>query len=349
MNVIAQYPGKENLMYEVSRTIWASCSRNIDVFAGKRAVYTDEYIAARLAEIDTAEAMPNDAQRTAAYELIRINMVTQCDTGCDAFQMLKLYIRHAFRKDEFDAQYKNAGGDMYDESAHYNWISAKSMFLQGSKFISENVVALKANQNMPNGFEAEYNEQMNAFNTLFDSYYAQRQSASEGAASKVDMNNTVYNQCIAMAMDGWQFFKNSTIQSEFSYEAVSSMLSPAGASTASITVVDSVTEKPIVATVTDQSSERMITTDKQTGKAEFGNLAADTTSFAVEAQGYGTQIIPMTLKTGTTSRELVKLVKVVTTVDSQMRMPVPENGMTEIDSVGSGQSSVSSASREAVG
>ena len=123
MNTLAQYPGKENLLYQVCRRMWASCLENVDVFQGKRAIYNDIYIAARVAEIDTAQAFANDAQRTAVHELIRINMVTQCGTCCDTFQDLKLYIRHAFPKDQFDTQYKLAGGDLYAESSGLNWIA----------------------------------------------------------------------------------------------------------------------------------------------------------------------------------------------------------------------------------
>lgn len=332
MTTLAQHPGKENLLYQVCRRMWASCLANIDVFAGKRAIYTDEYIAARVAEIDTAQAYANDAQRTAVHELIRINMVTQNGVCCDTFQDLKLYIRHAYPKDAFDTQYKAAGGDLYAESAGLNWVAGISMMKQGSEFIATNAVELKANQNMPVGFEAAYNEQLNAFILLYDSYYAARQQASEGAAEKVTLNNIAYNQCILMAMDGYQFFKNSEIQSEFSFEAVSALLAPAGASTL-IATVKGENNAPIIAAVSIMGTNKSAITTAADGKCELTQLAADDVVLVITADGYVTQQLPQTLTTGVTSRVTVSMVKMV------MNMPV-EGSVQSL--VGSGQASVGS-------
>ena len=328
--ILADYNVGENLLYAGTRRMWMNCRAQQDVFASKRARYNDTFIAARFAEILAAEQLPNDVQRTSAHETIRIDMVAQADVCCDEWQMLKLYTRHAFPKDQLETMYKEAGADLYSESSHLNWVSLKAMMLQGSEFIEKYKDLLLNDQNMPDTFQAQYQAEMETFIALYNDYNTARQDATTGAAAKVEANNTIYNACIAMALDGQQFFKNSPLKSQFSFDAVCSMISPAGASTAVITVIDSVTEKPIEAEVTDQNTERTVTTNKQTGRAEFGNLAGEeNTSFVVQAPGYGTQIIPMTTKTSTTTRATVMLSKISTEATSERRMPVPENGMTE--------------------
>ena len=327
METTAQYSVREDLMYATSRVMWSNCDNNLEVFAANRGIYSASYIAAKLIAIDMAQAMANDVQRTSAHEAIRIHLSAQGDVCCDAFQMLKLYVRHAFSKADFDTQYKDAGGDLYAESAQGNRITLPAMMLQGSNYMDANNAALTANGNMPDTFQVTYREAMDAYNALNADYNASRQAATLGAAQKVEANNAVYNDCIAMGLDGQQFFKNSPLRSQFSFEAVSSMLSPTGASTAVITVVNAETERAIVAQVENENTGRIITTESD-GKCEMGNLSATETSFRISAAGFAPQLVTMNLKTGTTSRQTVEMVPQLS--DAFNRAPVPENGITEI-------------------
>ena len=97
------------------------------------------------------------------------------------------------------------------------------------------------------------------------------------------------------------------MRKEFSFEAVSEIVQPDGASIAVFTVVNDATGQPLIADITNENNDRIITTDGN-GQGEMGNLAAGATNFMVDADGYTPLAMPATMKTGTTSRFEVRLI-----------------------------------------
>jgi len=118
-----------------------------------------------------------------------------------------------------------------------------------------------------------------------------------------------------MGMDGWQFFKNSAIQSQFSFEAVSSMLSPAGAAAAIVTVVNA-NNQPLLAEVSIQGTDKSGTTNAQDGKCELTQLSGGQTTFIISADGYAPRQMVGMINTGTTFRLTVNMVPLFSTVSS---------------------------------
>lgn len=307
----SNYPGSQPALYQVCRTLWANCQSNLADFTAFKPAYDAALITSRLASITASEAMPTEQARTLTHETKRQDMMELSKTCLQQWQYLKRYIAAAYATEYHDMNWNAAGWSHYSEAANQNWEQVRALMNEGSLYISQNNATLSANENMPAGFSASFRASELDFNAAYDAFLQAEETARLGTENKITANNDIYAQAIELCLDGQAIYTNSgEIKRLFSFEAVSELVSPRGASTLVVTVTTD--DMPLAgAEISINGSDRTVTTDGN-GRAEIGQLAAGNITGNVAADGYNTMPYSITLETGTTGRIAVAMTPLFT-------------------------------------
>jgi hypothetical protein len=300
-------------MYQATKTMWRNCIEHIDEMVLFKALYTEEYCLERIAEIEAAEAMKDMAARALLHESIRLELVTLAGDCRDNWQALKQYISTAFKtKEARENNWRGAGWAHYAGAGDDNWISVQALMNAGKLYIAENTATLSANQNMPATFPTTFNASILAFNTKLAEFTNAQETAGVGTDAKNEANNDVYTLAIDMGQDGqFVFRKSESLRKQFSFEAVTEKLEPAGSSTVVVEAKDAETNAPIpVFDVTNLETNRTVTSAE--GRAEMGQQSAGTgKQYRVVADGYPETILTVNVNTGTKVIERVSLTPIL--------------------------------------
>jgi hypothetical protein len=262
---------------------------------------------ALLASIDDAESLPGEEARAAEHELLRQEMLPLNEQCLNFWQRLKRYIAKLY-PDSPDSQktaWAAAGWNHYDNNDA--WVETQALMSMGSQYIAEHKTELLANDNMPAGFEAAFNAQSDLFNTKYSTFIQAKESAVVGTDEKIDANNDIYARTIVICLDGQAIYDgNETLKGQFSFEKVSDLVSPPGASAVKFFLINTATGLPINgAEIKLKNSTRLVTTDEN-GYAEMTQLASGDAVFTITADGMTDKSLTMTL-TGTTKSEHVNM------------------------------------------
>lgn len=318
------------LMYLAVRKMWQNCKLNITEMHNFKNKYTDAFCDARIAEVDAAEAMPTEEARAAAHSMLRLELMTIGKTCRQDWQSLKMYIKTAFAPEQWQIQWDAAGMNSYYDAGNNNWTSLTELMSEGSAYIAANSAVLLAGDNMPAGFEAQFNASKDALNDKFSEFTVAEVNAEFGQEQKMDASNSVYDQAIMMGEDGFHLFDGEVLkQNMFSFAAVCELIDPRGSSTAILTVLNATTGMPMIAEVELVGSDRKVTSGAD-GRVEMGHLAQGENSFKVTADGFTTQTVTLNLNVGATSRTEVEMapmfgetVSEVTPIPGAEPVPVP--------------------------
>lgn len=331
----SSYSVKTAVLYYVLKTMWKSCKTNREAMSEMRGIYTDEFIDTMILQIAAAEALPDDAARSATHEQIRMQMEPLATICCSNWRLLKMCIRNSSPESEREIMYTAAGWGDYESAAHNSWTSVISMMQQGSEFIAKNYdILFDEGKNMPENFPDLYNASSDAFISKYDLFIEARQTAEIGTAQKIEANNAIYRKTIDMGLDGQEcFYNNDELRKQFTFDAVAGLISPAGASGIVITVTNAETNQPLIAEIVDSVTDRSVSTNSD-GRGEMLNLSSGDTTFLITCDGYTQQAINYTLKTGTTGRLEVKMVPIgfaVTGADNVAGNGVPAPGALAVN------------------
>ena len=304
MNLIVKsFPGSMSTMYETSRILIQNCIANQATFGAFKAMYTVAYFDSIVDAIAAAEAMPSEEARALEHATIRNAMQGKGHECLRAWQSLKRYIKSAMPEALWDANWNAAGWNSYADAANFNWDKMNELMVNGSVYLAAHADELKANENMPDAFAASFDALKAEFALLYDSFIHARENAVVGTQDKMVANNAVYARVIACAEDGQFLFEdNEAMRKQFSYDAVSELVSPSGSSTLIVTVTDAETTMPLAgAEVHVNGTDRTVITDAE-GRAEIGVLSAGAVSGTIVRDGYTDSTFDTTLTTGTTTR-----------------------------------------------
>jgi len=92
----ANYKCTQQQLYTIGRAAWQNCTDHLADFTALRAKYDAAFVTARLADIDAAEALPDEEQRKQTAQLQREQLRVLAETSRDFWQRLKLYIEEAY-------------------------------------------------------------------------------------------------------------------------------------------------------------------------------------------------------------------------------------------------------------
>ena len=293
----AIYNCRMSELYTIARLGWANCKTLLTDFTAMSAQYNLALVAARRAEIDAAEALPDFQARTAAQELLRISLVDQLPAILGNFQLLKRYISYAFPANQYTVQIDAAGQGYYLEASSENWDSAIAMCVSAENYMTANSIALLANNNMPAGFQAAYLALIATFNSTYVAYETERLATLVDTETKVAANNQLYTNLISMFKDAQYISAFTDAQKQaFIFSKNLQLVSGAGLGGFGGTVTDATTLGAGVAGATVDIITLGITAVTQSnGTYSFNSVPAGTYTVEISAAGYQTQQTSVTI------------------------------------------------------
>ncbi len=203
------------VLYTVCRLAWQNCLNNIAVFSARKGFYTAAFIAARMAEIDSAENLPDEQARDDAHESLRVQLEQKAATCKEYWKFLERYIVSAYAKEFQKSKIEAAGKEQYDDAGENNWDVIALMMSNGHQFILNNAAVLAINlelgtpDNMPATFAAEFEGVMTDFNDTLSDFLVAEEGSQTGTQTKTEANDVIYDKMRVMLDDGVVYFKNN--------------------------------------------------------------------------------------------------------------------------------------------
>lgn len=305
----ANYNCSEQELYTISETAWNSVLQYLARFTAFKAKYIAAFITAKLAAIVAARTLPDEQQRNAAYESISIELRKKGRAGCDKWQMLKRYIADAFPADQQKPMLEAAGIIYYDKAGSGNWDSVKGLMTAASTFITATLADLTANDNMPLGFQAEFDTLKSEFDTMHQQFIQAEEDSRVGQDSKINANNAIFTDLMSMLLDGQEIFKNEEpLFKQFVFTELLYLASGAGTAGFKGHVTKIGADLGIEGVkVTIRNNTKSTFTDMD-GKFEITQLASGKYIISFEKEGYETKTITdFGVKVGTVSNLNVEL------------------------------------------
>ena len=342
----ATFPCSQGALFATDDLIINRLREHLTDFSTFRSIYSDSYCNLLAEKNAAARALPNDQMRSLGHETLRDELIT-LGTSCRSnFKKLKRYITYSVPASQLKSNLDAAGWQHYEEAGNDNWVALMDMMDMGLLYINDRSVQLQANGNMPISFRDVFAESAATFNTTYLLFEEAQQDARAGTFAKLELCNEIYSLISDVSKDSAVIYENNAVlRDQFTFSTVCGLVAPAGASGAVITVMNAETDMPMVATVSVQGSSKNGTTNSATGRCDFTQLAAAETVFVIDANGFVSQSITRSLNAGATSYIAVDMEPLVAT---QQRMPVPENGLTQIEGSGGAAQAVGSGSEQAV-
>ncbi len=290
-------------LYSAARLGWDSCSEHLTDFTDFKAKYTAALITAQLAEIDFAANLPDDQARAAKAESERITLTHIADTCLANWQKLKRYIADAFSIEQQKPNLESAGSQYYEKAGNYNWDSLQGLLTAGQTYMTANLAALQANQNMPASFATTFANDKTAFDNLHQQFLQSEELSQQGTEAKIIANNKVYSNLISMFLDGQEIYKtNEVIKKQFVFDQVLNLVSGTGTAGIKGYITADNTNAPLQgALIVIEQNGKSATTD-QDGKYQILQVAANTYNIKIGSEGYTSKLIEnFVVKTGTVS------------------------------------------------
>jgi hypothetical protein len=295
-------------LYSVCNLGWQSCQQQLPAFADFKARYTAAYITQMLAQVATAQNMPDAQARNADREGLRIQLTQQLQACLGNWQRLKRYIADAFTLDLQKPNLEAAGQKYYTQAANADWEAAQALLVSGSNFIANKLAQLTAAQNMPASFQAGFDEVKQQYEALYLQFVQSEEAARVETENKVIANNDIHAKLMNMFLDGQEIFKdNEALKRQFTFEQVLLLVSGPGAAGLKGMVTDSVTGSPLANVQVSLLPGGRIATSNNDGHYAFAQLSANSYTVLFAAAGYQPFTLQLQVLTSVTHTSNVQL------------------------------------------
>ncbi|HTM97910.1 MAG TPA: carboxypeptidase-like regulatory domain-containing protein, partial [Pedobacter sp.] len=224
------------------------------------------------------------------------------------WQLLKLYITKAFAADMVQAKLNAAGAALYARKSFDNWSALRCLIDIANSFITDNLVALTANDNMPEDFRAKFqNDGSNCIehSMIFTQAKMDKQMAT---SAKAKANNSIYTSAIEMLKDGQQIFKgDAATKKQFTFSYLVSIYQGEGSASLKGYVVNEFNLPIEGVTVMSADQKYSAITDAK-GYYRITRIAEGTYVFNVTCAGFIPLTQQITFIAGTAARGDFELV-----------------------------------------
>jgi hypothetical protein len=247
---LPKYDCTQAELYAICTLGWNSCSDHLIDFTNLKPYYTAAYVTAKKAAIAAAKALPHETARAGEIKNARVLLAEKGGECLVKWQALKRHIEDAFAKNQLDGMLDQAGQVYYATAKRENWEDLELLMISGSTFIDDNSAALLANDNMPVGFEAEFDGLKDEYSALYESFKGLEQGAKELTIAKINANNVLFEELMKMFRDGVHIFRvNEAIRERFVWKVVKELVSSSTGNPNEVTLsgilTDNVTNEPI--------------------------------------------------------------------------------------------------------
>ena len=254
-------------------------------------MYTAAFYTARIAEINAAEDLPSEQVRDDLVESSNLRLRQKAEACLDAWRFLERYIISAFAEPFTKPKLEAAGSDFYEKAAEFNWELLQSMMNDGENFITANVAALTAGNNMPAAFAAAFSAAKTNFENEYTAFLQAEENQSLGTDTKVFANNNLLAKVKSMLFDGQAIFQNESSSLQlFIYDALLNLVSNRIANlkgTASTGIADAPVPDALITIV---ELERSAFSDMD-GRYDFGRVTAGTYTITVSKPNFTAQTL----------------------------------------------------------
>jgi hypothetical protein len=292
----------QEILYSVCQASWSLCSQNLQRFTDLKAFYTEAFVTNALQAVQDAKDLPDIIQTVAVRKEARINLSLATKGVMANWQVLKVYITKAFDASLVKAKLDAAGASYYLKVSVDNWSAVRSLIDTANVFIASNLEDLKANNNMPESFQASFKadgDNCIALSAQFATINIQKQNAT---GVKLDANNSIYLGVMEMLKDGQQIFKDDPLMKrQFTLTYLVKMYK--GERPASLRgVVVNMLNVPVKDVVIESLDLKYRGITNAKGHYRIARIAAGTYTFRISAPGYEPQEQTITFAPGIASK-----------------------------------------------
>lgn len=279
----------QEILYTVCQAAWNLCGQNLQKFTNLKAFYTETFVANAKQMVLDAKNLPDIIQTIAFRKEARIILVVSTKQVMTNWQVLKVYITKAFGEGMVKAKLDAAGAALYKKASVDNWSAVRSLIDTANIFISNNLDALTANDNMPASFQTSFKAEGDnciELSTIYASVNIEKQTAT---GTKMDANNAIYASVIEMLKDGQQIFKDDPIMKrQFIFKYLVKMHK--GERPASLRgIILNNLKLPVKGVVIESLDLKYEATTNAKGHYQIKRVAAGTYTFRIMAHGYEPQ------------------------------------------------------------
>lgn len=230
----------------VIETILNSMEEFLSFITPRRPKYKLAWITAARAALAAADALPDEAARQAVSSIIREQLLVLNIQCCLLWNELADFIRDAFAPNLVEIQLKAAGSERYEKAAKPNWTETKAMMKSAKTFLTANLAALTADENMDPAFATEFGDLVTAFNAKLAAYESSKEAVPVARDEKIDAFNAVYATVRPMMDFVERIFRdNESVRTQFVFSNVVDRVSGHGLAGARGTVTNGVDLMPI--------------------------------------------------------------------------------------------------------
>ena len=304
MEIPAKYNCTQLELYSGSRMVIRAAIRNIASFTALKPKYDSAFFTAALAEIAAAEALPDEDYRTSEVQAKRLVCQGRATECLNTWQLLKGYIEDAkdFSGPMEKVALNAAGAGKYAAASGFDWESVTGLMASGLLFITNNTLALTANNNMPATFADSFSTTADDIQLALSEFQDQEDLKREDTQKKLKANNDLYDKVIQLCKDGQRIFRNDeALRLQFVWEQVMYTVHGAGIAGLHGVVRDSVSNLvlPNALVLVDETGDSGLSdTD---GIYRITGLPAGSYTVKCSATGYVASTVPFKVSQGTIS------------------------------------------------
>jgi len=265
------------VLVAAGRLGWLNCKAQLGDFETFRAIYKIAYVQNKLDAIEALSKMPDNDNRVAIHEALRIELEEQANLSFKLWRRLRRYVMNAYTPAERNVKLKAIGRSYLKEAYNFNWTAIESMLIDGSNFIAANKTQLEANNNMPAGtFATDNNTALADFITMKDDFYTAESNAELTTDQVNEFANGVYADLIMMLQDGQAVNDdNKAKQDTYVFEYLTGIIEPTGKSGLKGTATYIIDGKPATGISVELENMDLLVMVDAEGNFDFGkNLAS---------------------------------------------------------------------------
>ncbi len=296
---------KQEVFYSICLAFILLLRTYLPKFTSYKASYTSGFADDLETEVKAAKDLPNPKTATARRKQLRIDAAKAAKAVRYGWLGLKGHIKKAYPKASQAAQLQQAGWEYFKKGAS-DWSAIKSLIGMANDYMADNAVKLKENDNMPDGFPAQFIDLGKEFNTVSQAFEAAEQNKSNAVVAKNNANKAVYEKIITVATDGQYLFKNDSVKRRWFSYAYQRAILTGGACSLRGTVLDQNGNPIPGATITSTDGKYTATTNAK-GYFRITKMLASSYIFNISKSPYASLEQPVTLQPGIAHTIHVKL------------------------------------------
>jgi hypothetical protein len=208
-------------LYMICRLGWQRCSTHLHHFSQFKTKYTAAYIAAKMAEVENAAAIPDIKSRVERQKTLRDEM-QQAEKVCLAlYQSLKRYIDEAYPTERIKSKLQSAGQGYFKKAQNHNRNALLNLNVSAVNFIKNNMADLTSKGAMPDNFLTLFEAAKVNYSKAVQAYAMRVSNKVVATAESIAENNKIYKNVILLFKDGQRvFWDTPSVKKQFTYREI---------------------------------------------------------------------------------------------------------------------------------